>query len=395
MCIISGAVKNVSNTKIFVAPLASDQKTTVEDLTTSQKTCTRQLTVYCNKVSVVDKSAVMVLPFPKSTYESFDLTEYPTLFVDLHRICWPQPKSKSRSLNSLSDGDSYSNSLKVFSNGSFLVSVVPDLADFSRLQGQVFEIRPAVIEFMKNQYPSDYSFVVCKLDGDKEYHPFGYIHDTLPGGAMFIPTMHYHTHEKEQDKEDSEEDDESNSENKKWYKDYFERKRFSSGGAPFDNSTYNSTHASEKDMEKYKLAAAASEKRTLTSDEEAKVKQILSDPNFMEQYLKEENEARKGRLRKGRLHATKNSASDKKEHDNKEHDNKEDITADWNHEIYCWNRPLAHTPLGFQFSQKKFRPHFVELVYLPENLEAADTVFAYKIVNYKQNHDLVCAASVF
>ena len=180
MCIIQGLVKEVSKTKIMVAPLAHH----------------RQLTVYANKVSMGNTQyRAMILPFPCSKGEFFDLSVYPELFDDLNMMCWPQVKSNSYSY---SDGAqaSCNNSLAVVQVGSYHASIVPTLSDFSRINTQVFSLDTKVKDFLQTYYPTGYSFMVCQLDENKEYHPFGYIHDTLPSGQLFIPTMHYHQHQK-------------------------------------------------------------------------------------------------------------------------------------------------------------------------------------------------------
>ena len=320
MCIISGHVKNVSNTKILVAPL------TQSSLNDDSKASSLQLTVYCNKVSVKDKNAVMVLPFPKSEYKSFDLTEYPTLFDDLSKI-WPQARSLSRS--SATYSLSNSNSLEVFQNGSYSASVVPDIDDFSRLQGQVFEVNQDVISFMKEHYPSGYSFVVCKLDGNKEYHPFAYIHSTLPGGAMFIPTMHYHTHD-------------------------------------------------TPDI-KFRVKEGVYQQQIFLHKMDGK-----DDENVDQPFFTPSSSTSSSSFAPFPSPSPSPSPSPPK--------TTKQITADWNHEIYCWNRPLAQVPDEFQSIQQKCKPHHFQLTHLPDNIEAADMVFGYKIRNYKNNHDLICAA---
>ena len=180
MCIIQGEVKHVSNTKIFVAPLIDG----------------RQLTVYCNEVSMGKNNTqnlAMILPFPKSNCEFFDLSDYSNLFEDLNYIInWPKANSTRES--QASSLHTYSNNLKVFKVGSYSASIVPSIADFSRIDQNIFTLNPKIFSFLSEMYEKDYSFVVCQLDIDKKYHPFGYIHMPLPSGQLFVPTMHYHDH---------------------------------------------------------------------------------------------------------------------------------------------------------------------------------------------------------
>jgi hypothetical protein len=248
------------------------------------------------------------------------------------------------------DGDN--GKLEVFQNGSYATSVVPELSDFSRLEDKVFEVEAEVLEFMTKQYPTDYSFVVCKLEGKKEYHPFGYIHDTLPSGSMFIPTMHYHTHDDENGlKQELEEiikvgaDSQLLDDPPKSNLNPYKKDKFSLHSAPYDQSTYNQTYKSddkEVDM-----------KNKVIDDEDEK-KVIIPAKSVIN----------------GQKH---------------------EVKADWNHEIYCWNHSLAFVPSGFQFKQVKFRPHYLEMVHLPSTIEPVENIYAYKVHNYWENHDLLCS----
>jgi len=179
MCIIQGDVLEVTSTKIFVAPLQDGQ---------------RQLTVYSNKVSMDKAGGAMILPFPQGAgCELVDLSAYTDLFTHLDLLCWPQVKS--RSIQSYSLSAVRDSMLEVKQSGSYKASIVPELKDLSRINPSVFSVNPKVREFLREKYPTGYGFVVCQLDKNKEYHPFGYIHSLiLPSQQIFIPTMHYHTH---------------------------------------------------------------------------------------------------------------------------------------------------------------------------------------------------------
>ena len=369
MCLISGLVKDVSNTKILVAPLvdedASNSNNNDNDNNNNKSTnggVKRQLTVYCNKVSVQDKHAVMVLPFPEGKFEPFDLTNYATLFKDMNKACWGASRAMATNSAKKYLNDNYENKLEVFQNGSYATSVVPHLTDFSRLEDKVFEVEPELLEFMKQQYPTGYSFVVCKLEGSKEYHPFGYIHDTLPGGYMFIPTMHYHTHETIEINEHDSKGIEmfssdliienlSPREEKKMFLDQ-PKSKVEMRSAPYEESTYNT------DLKG----------------------QVTPNPYKPDQVIDDTDEP-KERTKRPIIRANTGSII------------KHEIKADWNHEIYCWNCPLAFVPNGFQFKQVKFRPHFLEMVHLPEDIQPVNTMFAYKVHNYAENHDLLCAVN--
>eukprot|EP00039_Didymoeca_costata_P014148 m.225482 g.225482 ORF g.225482 m.225482 type:complete len:278 (+) comp15957_c4_seq10:185-1018(+) len=188
MCIIQGKVERVAKTNIMVAPIQNGL----------------QLTVYSNNVAMKDAAGAMLLPFPlvaemsdekqlEEPCQLVDLSEYKTLFSELNRACFPVMKSLSINRNA---SPNCSDSLAVVQIGSYKASIVPTIGDFERLRMDVFTIDPVVFEFLSQKYPNQYGFVVCQLDKERDYHPFGYITQKLPDGSMFIPTMHYHEHAK-------------------------------------------------------------------------------------------------------------------------------------------------------------------------------------------------------
>ncbi len=177
MCIISGEVNKVSNTRILVAPLNKGK---------------RQLTVYSNQVNI-DNPVAMILPFPQSNTEFrfFDLTNYTDLFKDLNRLVFPIPLSRGF-LNNSSRSKSLNNSLTVVQVGSYKASVAENVDDLDRINTSVFKFEPLALEFLKTNYSQGFGFVIAQMDQSKNYHPFGYIHGMLSNGRMFIPTMHFH-----------------------------------------------------------------------------------------------------------------------------------------------------------------------------------------------------------
>lgn len=181
MCIISLEVSEVANTKILVGPNADK---------------TKQITVYSNSVDNTSNHNAMILPvpFPESV-EFIDLTAYSDVFDDCDKMC---KREKFLSMNS-SRSFSYDSSdaeepLKVFRVGSFDVSLARNLADLSRVNGQVFKLSQGCKGLLERTYTKPFwGFIICKLaDGPEKYHPFAYSH-RLVGGKVFVPTKHYHT----------------------------------------------------------------------------------------------------------------------------------------------------------------------------------------------------------
>jgi len=177
MCIISGDPVYVAKTKIFVAPVVSEAKEP------------RQLTVYCNHVGLKKASGTMILPFPDSEVVLYNLETYAELFEHLKMI-WPIALSKGTSRGLLSQ------SVARVQVGSYTASTVSleELAHLNDEDKAFYVIDSSTIDFIRANYPKGYKFVLCRLDQQKEYHPFGFIHGSLPDGALFVPTMHYHQH---------------------------------------------------------------------------------------------------------------------------------------------------------------------------------------------------------
>ena len=187
MCIISGEVRKVSGTNIFVGK-TQDGK--------------RQFTVYSNTVSMQEQRGTMILPFPRGPCELVDLTDYKTLFHDLAAVCPVEPVVRA-AYSVMSNCFKSDARLEVKQVGSYKASLMPSLRDVPRLDTNVFPVKANVVAFLQQNYPDHlFSFVVCRLDAEATYHPFGYIHPVLLPSTrdgksrLFVPTLHYHEHER-------------------------------------------------------------------------------------------------------------------------------------------------------------------------------------------------------
>ncbi len=193
MCIISGHPTKVSGTQIFVAPLPDEVDTEKKINKTNL-----QLTVYCNEVSLKDDSGTMILPFPKGEgFEVFDLTKYSGLFKDLG-VMWQGSQAMGLSMGfTFGHIPKSAPPVQILNVGSYVASgcSMEQLCQHIWVLRDHFKISDSTLEFIKTNYPTGYDFVLCKLDQAKTYHPFGYIHQRLPNGSVFIPTMHYHEKE--------------------------------------------------------------------------------------------------------------------------------------------------------------------------------------------------------
>lgn len=178
MCIIVGSVKSVKETKLFGMP-AGD----------------RQLTVYKNEVSSVAEN-LMILPVPYPESVQFEKVGK-FIFNDLqYSMIWATRHESSNATLSLSR----SASLPVLNVGSYRVSIVPSVADFSRLDSSVF-VLPAELEGMLyREYGSSFGFICCRLKaGVQSYEPLAYSHKRWKRNMLFLPTKHYHGHSEEAD----------------------------------------------------------------------------------------------------------------------------------------------------------------------------------------------------
>lgn len=186
MCIFSGSVHDVSNTKIFCRLQGE-----------------RQFLVYSMDVAPVDKVA-MILPLPTSeqkedAVEFINLKDHADLFDDLDKPFVMQARSMSRMLGSKSEGV-----LKVHEVGDFVASFTPAKKDFARLSKR-FQLPENVWKKLP-QY-ADFGYVVFQLaekklslsgsgqflnNISKHYHPMGFSFPTRYPKMLFFPTVHVH-----------------------------------------------------------------------------------------------------------------------------------------------------------------------------------------------------------
>ncbi len=178
MCIISGPVKSVSDTQIFVG---------------TNKDRTSQVTVYGNKVDNVSRGNAMILPVPfPSSLRLIDLSNYTDIFKDC-ALDFHDPTatlSYSRGIDGFSNSKSV---LPVFNVGSYSVSVAQNLSDLKRVDASVFIMHKECFDILSQHYRESYwGFLICQLkNGNHKYHPMAYSHAIL-NNTFFIPTRHYH-----------------------------------------------------------------------------------------------------------------------------------------------------------------------------------------------------------
>lgn len=171
MCIISGPIKDVSSTKIFVLPNVD---------------FSRQMTVYSNKVDTPGNN-LMILPVPNSQTIQFHNLEYEDLFQDLMNSVYSRSFSIQASASASTRGF-----LQVFEHASYYVSVAHSVEELFQLDTAVFRLTDDLYKFFRHFYDVGFGFVCCVLrPGIRNYEPLCYSH-AIQGDILFVPTRHYH-----------------------------------------------------------------------------------------------------------------------------------------------------------------------------------------------------------
>ncbi len=175
MCIFSGTVSSVANTRIFARSSAGG----------------RQFLVYSMQYEAGSDLA-MILPLPtpplppEDAVRFMDLSSYPAFFDDMATGFY---EPALRGLDSKS-APSFEAILKVHEVGSFQASFVPRLRDFARLDSR-FRLPDQTWEQMPHYH--DYAFAVFKLRaGAKDIHPMAFEFPRRNPAELFFPTVHIH-----------------------------------------------------------------------------------------------------------------------------------------------------------------------------------------------------------
>jgi hypothetical protein len=175
MCIFSGRVSAVANTRIFARSADGS----------------RQFLVYRMQYQAdADLAMILPLPTPVSAPEDavrfIDLSGYPQFFNDM-AAGFIEPQTRLLSPAPLPAAKP---NLIVHQVGSFEASFVPHLRDFSRL-----DARFRLPEQTWDQIPryADYGFAVFKLQsGARNIHPMVFEFPRRNPSELFFPTIHIH-----------------------------------------------------------------------------------------------------------------------------------------------------------------------------------------------------------
>jgi hypothetical protein len=166
----------------------------------------RQLTVYANNVTLPKRggATAMILPVPVLP------TTRAAGRADCGIVVHAMPDASANFFEVLAakatdqDPDfpveaillSKHASLLVHRAGAYQYTIVPSVADFPRLQRDVYNLPQGseLLAVLAEHYFEGFAFLVCIIDASAVFRPFAYEHDTLPSGELFVPTRHYHPH---------------------------------------------------------------------------------------------------------------------------------------------------------------------------------------------------------
>jgi hypothetical protein len=178
MCCFSGAVRQVTSTRIFARHTGKG----------------RQFLVYSMKYNA-PRDVAMILPLPVSAQEKdpvnfISLQQYAQFFEDVE-AGFPRPP-QTRGLTSSAAMPGAGAPLPVVEVGDFIASYVPSVDDFDRLDPQF-----AIPTQTWKQLPlyHDYGFAVFKLKAAarlRKVQPMSLSFATRYKGTLFFPTVHIH-----------------------------------------------------------------------------------------------------------------------------------------------------------------------------------------------------------
>lgn len=159
----------------------------------------RQLTVYSNSVETpAENLMILPVPWPDTVrFEAEFMKAYPRFLEDCEASLQRPPV---RGLLSAARSASFEpkSMLPVLDIGSYRVSVVPSVGDFSRLNGAVFSLPSELKGMLAASYGGKdvpIGFICCKLRaGNQQYEPLAYSHRRWKWDSLFVPTKHFHAH---------------------------------------------------------------------------------------------------------------------------------------------------------------------------------------------------------
>jgi len=193
MCIFSGKVEKVSDTKILVYETSGG----------------RQVTFYENSVHPDKKveSNAMILPCPfngNDEIKLYNLENYPNLFDDCSK-CFPLIANRKSTEGKIKSANLLSSNLEIVDVGGYKVSIAKNLDDVLKIDKTVFILPDNIAKLLSKHYSQGFAFIICVFANKQiKAHPIAYEHSKLKSSELFVPTRHAHggEHEPEQAKAD-------------------------------------------------------------------------------------------------------------------------------------------------------------------------------------------------
>lgn len=206
MCIVQGITEKISNTQLFIGQTNDNKQFTVYtnkiDIPKSEIrmfptfTNTTKPQLFPTNTTTSTNNVAMILPVPSSgkatDIKIVDMSDYKRLFSTLKSYFPQNVYLNSRSSMGYGGMTRSANMLPITVHGSYDVSIVPTLDDFKNLKHEHFKLDVGVDKLLHRDYSENFSFIVCKIRDNAEYHPFGYVHPMLSDNTMFVPTKHFH-----------------------------------------------------------------------------------------------------------------------------------------------------------------------------------------------------------
>lgn len=178
MCIISGEIESVCDTKIIAAKVNND----------------KQLTIYSNKVDT-ERPVAMILPYPNAVVRPVIIetkAEDNGIFGNIDGL-W-NPFARTFGGNDEEEYFEYdSEPLEVHRSGNYQYSIATSAAELSQLNNKVFNIKSDLQTLLDEYLNRGFGFIICIIDKNVDYSPFAYV-ASIYGDKFFIPTKHYHEH---------------------------------------------------------------------------------------------------------------------------------------------------------------------------------------------------------
>jgi hypothetical protein len=202
MCIFSGIIEHVSNTKILVSVIYPSELKykNINGLEKGVKMPKYerpfQLTVYSNKTAFDTAiKPTMILPFPLkrggNQVKLLNFCNYARIFEDLD-LLFPIDEIE---MNATFSNNFDDEEIAVEYIGDYKASIVPNFDAIAHVSKKEFSIAQETVDLLGKYYKTGYGFIVCELTvHNKQYSPFAYMHEIRDDRKLFVPTRHFHSH---------------------------------------------------------------------------------------------------------------------------------------------------------------------------------------------------------